>query len=58
MPNSSVFYGDLSRYIIAQRSMSLQVLKRQFLSTDETGLVIIERVGGFFADIRDGSVAG
>jgi len=45
--NKVIIYGDLSHYIIARRtSFSVQVLRERFADTDQTGLIITDRVGG------------
>jgi HK97 family phage major capsid protein len=45
--NKVVAYGDFSSYIIAQRAqMSTVVLRERFADTDQTGIIIFERVGG------------
>lgn len=53
MPNDGtdgakvVAYGDFSSYIIAQRAqMSTVVLRERFADTDQTGIILFERVGG------------
>lgn len=45
--NKVVVFGDFSAYIIAQRAaMSTVVLRERFADTDQTGIIIFERVGG------------
>lgn len=45
--NKVVIFGDFSAYIIAQRAaMSTVVLRERFADTDQTGIIIFERVGG------------
>lgn len=45
--NKVLAYGDFSQYIIAQRAqMSTVVLRERFADTDQTGIIIFERVGG------------
>lgn len=45
--NKVLIYGDFSQYIIAQRSqLSVVVLRERFADTDQTGIIIFERVGG------------
>lgn len=45
--NKVVAYGDFSQYIIAQRAqLSTVVLRERFADTDQTGIIIFERVGG------------
>jgi len=45
--NKVTVFGDLSAYIIAQRAqISTQILRERFADTDQTGIIIFERVGG------------
>lgn len=45
--NKVLVFGDLSAYIIAQRAaMSTVVLRERFADTDQTGIILFERVGG------------
>lgn len=45
--NKVLVFGDFSAYIIAQRaSFSTVVLRERFADTDQTGIIIFERVGG------------
>jgi HK97 family phage major capsid protein len=45
--NKVTIFGDLSAYIIAQRAqISTQILRERFADTDQTGIIIFERVGG------------
>lgn len=40
-------FGDFSNYIIAQRAqISTQILRERFADTDQTGIIIFERLGG------------
>jgi HK97 family phage major capsid protein len=42
-----LFYGDLSAYIIAQRTqITSLVLRERFADTDQTGILLFERIGG------------
>ncbi len=42
-----VLYGDFSRYIIAQRAgISTTILRERFADTDQTGIILWERIGG------------
>jgi HK97 family phage major capsid protein len=45
--NKVLIFGDFSAYIIAQRaSFSTVVLRERFADTDQTGIILFERVGG------------
>lgn len=45
--NKVLIYGDLSNYIIAQRAqITTVVLRERFADTDQTGIILFERVGG------------
>lgn len=45
--NKVTIFGDFSQYIIAQRAqMSTVVLRERFADTDQTGIIIFERLGG------------
>ena len=45
--NKVLVFGDLSQYIIAQRAMvTVTVLRERFADTDQTGIILWERVGG------------
>ncbi len=45
--NQVLLYGDLSNYIIAQRSqITSVVLRERFADTDQVGIILFERVGG------------
>lgn len=45
--NRVAVFGDLSSYVIAQRThVTVVVLRERFADTDQTGFVLIERVGG------------
>jgi HK97 family phage major capsid protein len=45
--NRVAVWGDLSAYVIAQRAqISTVVLRERFADTDQTGIIIFERVGG------------
>lgn len=45
--NKVYLFGDLSNYIIAQRAaISTVVLRERFADTDQTGIILFERVGG------------
>lgn len=45
--NKVLVFGDISAYIIAQRAaMSTVVLRERFADTDQTGIILFERVGG------------
>lgn len=45
--NRVVVFGDISNYIIAQRSqISTVVLRERFADSDQTGIILTERVGG------------
>lgn len=40
-------YGDFSSYIIAERAMiTITILRERFADTDQTGIILWERVGG------------
>jgi HK97 family phage major capsid protein len=42
-----IIFGDLSNYIIAQRAqITTVVLRERFADTDQTGIILFERVGG------------
>lgn len=45
--NKVVLFGDFSNYIIAQRAqITSTVLRERFADTDQTGIILWERVGG------------
>lgn len=45
--NKVLVFGNLGQYIIAQRAqISTVVLRERFADTDQTGIIIFERVGG------------
>jgi HK97 family phage major capsid protein len=45
--NKVLIFGDLSNYIIAQRAqISTVILRERFADTDQTGIILFERVGG------------
>jgi HK97 family phage major capsid protein len=44
--NVPLLAGDLSAYVIAQRSLSVRILSERFAEFDQIGVVLIERVGG------------
>lgn len=45
--NKVYLFGDLSAYIIGQRTqLSTVVLRERFADTDQTGIILFERVGG------------
>lgn len=45
--NVVLLYGDFQRYIIAQRAgISTTILRERFADTDQTGIILWERVGG------------
>lgn len=45
--NRVMIFGDISNYMVVQRAqMSTVVLRERFADTDQTGIVIFERVGG------------
>lgn len=45
--NKVLIYGDFSHYIIAQRAqITSVVLRERFADTDQTGIILFERVGG------------
>lgn len=45
--NKVIIFGDISNYIIARRTaFSTQVLRERFADTDQTGIIITDRVGG------------
>lgn len=45
--NKVILFGDLSNYLIAQRAqITSVVLRERFADTDQTGIVLFERVGG------------
>ncbi len=45
--NTPVLFGDLSGYIIGQRAqITSTVLRERFADTDQTGIILWERVGG------------
>ena len=45
--NRVLAYGDLSAYIIAQRAqITSVVLRERFADTDQTAIILFERVGG------------
>lgn len=58
--NQVVLLGDLSNYIIGQRAqISTVILRERFADTDQTGIILFERIGGgiFNTDaIRTGKV--
>jgi HK97 family phage major capsid protein len=42
-----IIYGDFSQYVIAQRAqISTVILRERFADTDQTGIILFERVGG------------
>jgi HK97 family phage major capsid protein len=42
-----LIYGDFSSYIIAERAMiTITILRERFADTDQTGIILWERVGG------------
>ena len=42
-----LLYGDFSAYIIAQRAqITTVILRERFADTDQTGIILFERVGG------------
>lgn len=42
-----IAFGDFSHYIIAQRTaISVIVLRERFADTEQTGIILVERVGG------------
>jgi HK97 family phage major capsid protein len=51
--NKVIVFGDLSAYIIAQRNqITVSVLRERFADTDQTGIILFERVGGALWDSR------
>ena len=45
--NKVMIYGDIGQYIIAQRAqITSMVLRERFADTDQTGIILFERVGG------------
>lgn len=45
--NKVVLFGDFSNYIIAQRAqITSTILRERFADTDQTGIILWERVGG------------
>jgi HK97 family phage major capsid protein len=45
--NKVIIFGDFSAYIIAQRAqITTVVLRERFADTDQTGIILFERVGG------------
>jgi HK97 family phage major capsid protein len=45
--NKVIIFGDFSNYIIAQRAqITTTVLRERFADTDQTGIILWERVGG------------
>jgi HK97 family phage major capsid protein len=45
--NKVVIFGDFQAYVIAQRAqISTVVLRERFADTDQTGIILFERVGG------------
>lgn len=45
--NQVLIFGDIGQYIIAQRSqISTTILRERFADTDQTGIILTERVGG------------
>jgi Phage capsid family len=44
---TAVIYGDFSGYVIAQRAqLTTIILRERFADTDQTGVILFERVGG------------
>ena len=45
--NKVLVFGDISAYVIAQRAqITTVVLRERFADTDQTGIILFERVGG------------
>jgi HK97 family phage major capsid protein len=45
--NKVILFGDFSGYIIAERAqITSTILRERFADTDQTGIILFERVGG------------
>ena len=44
--NRPVLVGDLSQFIVAQRSLAIHILRERYADVDQVGAILIERVGG------------